>query len=173
MGEPQQYDRREVDRDRIVRLEVVAETIHKDFERVHEDLKSVENAFEHHVSVDNVSFQEINKGLILLSSTVREVSVSVTELRESVKDMRISQELMTKDIMALANCRESVTRMQAQVDTSTRKIEELEAIKNKQMGGWKTMTIVALVVSFIWGATWKIVDHFDKRALVQQQEIRK
>jgi hypothetical protein len=153
-------DRRISSPDRIFRLEVITETIHKDFDRIHNDLTSIEQTFDEHVISDNASFQEINKSLILLSSTVREVSVSVSQLSDSVRELRISQELMNKDIIQLSTCKESVDRLQKQVDTNETKISELEAIKNSQAGSWKTVLIVGIVVSFLWGAAWTINDHF-------------
>lgn len=137
-------------KERVVRLEVMAENIHDDFSRLHTDLKSLEVALDNHGKSETLTFQEINKALVTLSSTVREISVSITDLRDTVKDLKENQQLMYKDIVVLQNFAQTVEDLKVKIVSLEATKQEFDNYKTSGKASWKTLTIVGSIVSFIW-----------------------
>lgn len=137
-------------KERIVRLEVMSTSVHADFDRLHADLKSLETALDNHGKDEALTFQEINKALVTLSSTVREISVSITDLRDTVKDLKENQSLMYKDIVILQGFAQTVDDMKKKIGALEQSKQEFDNYKTAGKASWKTITIIGAIVSFIW-----------------------
>lgn len=152
-------ERRQDSNERLAKLEVISSNMHIDFSRLHDDLKSLEKALDNHGKDEAATFQEINKALVVLSSTVREISVSITDLRDTVKDLKESQQLMYKELVVLQGVATTVDELKKKVETLEVAKNEFNEYKAAGKASWKVISIVATIVSAIWAGILAVLKY--------------
>lgn len=171
--EENQIERRSQDntspttRDRLVRLESVNDKLHSDLNRLHEDMYKMDVSYNNHKESTLAMFVEINKSLATVDSTVKNMAVSISDLKEIVKDLKETQSTVSRDVdvlRAMANTVNDINSRTATYNAEQCKLcqvtlADYREFKASTRATWKTVTVVAIAVSFIWGASWTVANY--------------
>lgn len=136
-------------RDRVVKLETIIESVHRDFQQMHADISKMSDSFAKHTDSNNQSFAEVNNALVKMTANMEILGATVKDQKEIAKDMIDNQTKLFAQFQKIDNHNKEIDDLKDELKAQSKEIENLKTMETRIQASWKTLTIVASVIAFI------------------------
>lgn len=132
-----------------MQVENATEMLHSDLERIHDDFSKMTESFQRHVENNNMTFSEISKSLITLSSSLEVARDSISDLKKTSENLVASQNQIMMQFSLIDQQGDIIKELKTDNKEIREKVNALENIKAEMKGSYRMLVAVLSIITFV------------------------
>lgn len=142
-------DRRVNERDRMIKLEMVAKQISEELKKIQEHNSKFIDQYSNHLEQNNISFNEVGKTLIGLTAALETTRSSISDLKDTTKSLVEIQNQLLNQMNIVDTQTKNMDSLYSEVSVLKSKIDLLEKLEAKLQGSWKAFATGISILAFV------------------------